>query len=62
MMQTKNLNIQLSTNKQAKTLELSKAVEINVSDPSVQFIHIDRMKDGTFRLTFTKGMLVTDEG
>lgn len=42
-------------------LTVSKIVQINISDKKEKttkdFIYFDRLNDGTFRLTYTKGIL-----
>ena len=42
-------------------LTVSKTVQINISDKKEKttkdFIYFDRLNDGTFRLTYTKGIL-----
>jgi len=37
--------------------EISKAVELNVSDSTKSFMYIEMMKDGTYRLSWTKNFL-----
>jgi hypothetical protein len=39
----------------SKQLELSKCTEITLEqNPQYEFIHIDRLRDGTWRLVYTK--------
>ena len=36
-------------------LEIGKAVEVTITDPEKRFLCIERMKNGKYRLTWTKG-------
>ncbi len=40
-----------------KELTISRATKINISDEGKQFIHLDQLKDGTFRLCWTSGIV-----
>ena len=40
-----------------KTLILSKATRIHIKDEGRQFISLDQLKDGTWRLVYTTGVV-----
>ena len=40
-----------------KELPITRGVKINIREEGRQFIHIDQMKDGNWRLCFTAGVV-----
>ena len=40
-----------------KELPITRAVKIKITEEGRQFIHLDQMKDGTWRLAWTSGVV-----
>jgi hypothetical protein len=40
-----------------KELPITRATKLNIREPNKQFIHLDQMKDGTWRLCWTAGIV-----
>lgn len=52
-------SIEIKTDNQSVSLPVSKIVEIDTGLKT--FVYFDKLNDGTFRLTFTKGLFETKE-